>query len=103
MLRLILCAIAIASNAYAKECFITSENNKLIHVEGDCDKRYPPCSTFKIAIGLMAFDSGILIDETHPKWSELGQWNGIGTIEFTLLEQKEQKENSLIILNFLRN
>jgi beta-lactamase class D len=68
ILRLILCALAIASNAYAKECFIASKNNKLIHVEGDCDKRYPPCSTFKIAISLMGFDSGILIDETHPTW-----------------------------------
>lgn len=68
ILGLILCTLAIASNAYAKECFITSENNKTIHVEGDCDKRYPPCSTFKIAISLMGFDSGILIDETHPTW-----------------------------------
>ena len=68
ILGLILCALAIASNAYAKECFITSENNKLIHVEGACDKRYPPCSTFKIAISLMGCDSGILIDETHPTW-----------------------------------
>ncbi|HJK87752.1 MAG TPA: class D beta-lactamase [Candidatus Megaira endosymbiont of Hartmannula sinica] len=65
---LIFCTLAIASNAYAKECFIASENNKLMHVEGDCDKRYPPCSTFKIAISLMGFDSGILIDETHPTW-----------------------------------
>jgi hypothetical protein len=37
----------------------------------------------------------IILDETHPKWSELGQWNGIGTIEFTLLEQKEQKESTI--------
>ena len=68
ILGLILCTLAIASNAYAKECFIASKNNKLIHVEGGCDKRYPPCSTFKIAISLMGFDSGILVDETHPTW-----------------------------------
>ena len=66
ILGLILCTIAIASNAHATECFIASKNNKIIHVEGDCDKRYPPCSTFKIAISLMGFYSVILIDETHP-------------------------------------
>lgn len=68
ILGLILCTIAIASNTYAKECFLLSKNNKIIHIEGDCDKRYPPCSTFKIAISLMGFDAGILIDETHPTW-----------------------------------
>ena len=66
---LILCTIAIASSADAKQCFIASENNKFIHVEGACDNRYPPSSTFKIAISLMGFDSGILIDETHPSWA----------------------------------
>jgi beta-lactamase class D len=68
ILRLILCTLFIARNADAKECFIASENNKIIHVEGNCDKRYPPCSTFKIAISLMGFDSGILTSETHPTW-----------------------------------
>ena len=65
---LIVCTLAIANNIYAKECFIASENSKLIHIEGDCDKRYPPCSTFKIAISLMGFDADILMDETHPNW-----------------------------------
>ena len=60
IMRLILFTLVITSSAYAKECFIVSKNNKLIHVEGDCDKRYPPCSTFKIAISLMGFDAGIL-------------------------------------------
>ncbi|HJK86180.1 MAG TPA: penicillin-binding transpeptidase domain-containing protein [Candidatus Megaira endosymbiont of Nemacystus decipiens] len=68
ILGLIFCTLGSVSNAYAKECFIASENNTLIHVEGDCDKRYTPCSTFKIAISLMGFDSGILLDQTHPTW-----------------------------------
>lgn len=68
ILALITCILAITSSAHAKECFIASENNKLIYLEGDCDKRYPPCSTFKIAISLMGFDAGILINETHPIW-----------------------------------
>jgi beta-lactamase class D len=29
-----------------------------------------PCSTFKIALSLMGFDSGILVDEENPVWAE---------------------------------
>ncbi len=49
-------------------CFILAENNQIIKQEGECTKRYSPCSTFKIAISLMGYDSGILIDEIHPEW-----------------------------------
>ena len=68
ILGLVFSIILATSNADAKECFIASKNQRLIYAEGDCDKRYPPCSTFKIAISLMGFDSGILIDESHPTW-----------------------------------
>ena len=57
------------NHAIAEEkCFIASNNNKIIAENGNCNKRYPPCSTFKIAISLMGFDAKILIDETHPTW-----------------------------------
>lgn len=36
--------------------------------EGDCDERIPAASTFKIAISLMAFDSGILTAPDAPEW-----------------------------------
>ena len=35
--------------------------------EGTCDRRVTPASTFKIAIGLMGYDSGYLIDEHSPR------------------------------------
>jgi beta-lactamase class D/beta-lactamase regulating signal transducer with metallopeptidase domain len=35
--------------------------------EGGCDERVTPASTFKIAISLMGFDSGVLRDE-HTPW-----------------------------------
>jgi bla regulator protein BlaR1 len=38
---------------------------RLIH-EGQCDERVTPASTFKIAISLMGYDSGILSDEHAP-------------------------------------
>lgn len=39
----------------------------------------------------------IVLDETHPKWDQFGGWNGIGTIEFTLLENKNQQDTSTAI------
>jgi beta-lactamase class D len=41
-------------------------SGKVLKQEGVCDRRVTPASTFKIALSLMAFDSGYLIDEHHP-------------------------------------
>ncbi|CDZ76585.1 Beta-lactamase OXA-1 precursor [Legionella massiliensis] len=50
-------------------CFLAKENQTLLKQEGkDCEQRYAPQSTFKIALSLMGFDSGILKDESHPLW-----------------------------------
>lgn len=49
------------------KCFLVSEAGKVIKQEGECKTRHAPCSTFKIAISLMGFDDGFLIDETHPE------------------------------------
>jgi beta-lactamase class D len=48
-------------------CFILKENDRVIQKEGDCGSRHSPCSTFKIAISLMAYNEGLLVDETHPE------------------------------------
>jgi beta-lactamase class D/beta-lactamase regulating signal transducer with metallopeptidase domain len=39
---------------------------RLLH-EGRCDERVTPASTFNIAVSLMGYDSGILLDEHTPK------------------------------------
>ncbi len=36
--------------------------------EGQCDEKISPASTFKIAISLMGFDSGILTGPDAPEW-----------------------------------
>lgn len=36
--------------------------------QGDCQQRLSPCSTFKIALAIMGYDAGILLDEHHPVW-----------------------------------
>lgn len=46
--------------------FLAQENQIVIKKEGNISKRFSPCSTFKIAISMMGFDSGILKDPTHP-------------------------------------
>ncbi len=61
--------ILLANTAFATEsCFIAKENGKVLRGEGDCASAYTPESTFKIALSLIGFDSGILKDEAHPSW-----------------------------------
>lgn len=50
------------------ECFIAVENDKVIEKIGNCENRYPPCSTFKVPLALMGYDSGILKNEKDPVW-----------------------------------
>ncbi|MFO1257705.1 MAG: class D beta-lactamase [Gammaproteobacteria bacterium] len=60
--------LILSTNAIANtKCFLASEAGKLLKEEGECKTRHAPCSTFKIAISLMGFDDGFLIDETHPE------------------------------------
>jgi beta-lactamase class D len=66
---LFLCGtILFASNAFAKQCFISKEGDEVIQEKGDCGTRYAPCSTFKIPLSLIGFDSEIFIDEANPVW-----------------------------------
>lgn len=65
----ILCINFICTSAIAEsKCFIAKENDKVIYQEGDCHIPYAPESTFKIALSLMGFDSGIFKNETNPEW-----------------------------------
>ncbi|BFR48521.1 class D beta-lactamase [Nitratidesulfovibrio sp. HK-II] len=65
MLLLALCA-ALSAPAFAATSFLAREGDEVLAAEGDLATRRAPCSTFKIAISLMGYDAGILIDETHP-------------------------------------
>lgn len=44
------------------------ESGKTVVVEGDIQAAYSPCSTFKIPLALMGFDSGIFLSPTEPSW-----------------------------------
>jgi beta-lactamase class D OXA-29 len=67
MKKLILLLILISSVAQA-DCFIAKEKDNILVQEGECKKVYAPESTFKIALSLIGFDSGILKDEYNPVW-----------------------------------
>ncbi len=45
---------------------VSADTGKPLLDEGDCDRRMSPASTFKIAISLMGFDSGILESPDKP-------------------------------------
>lgn len=68
ILCLMIWSFIFTSSLYAKECFVISTNNQIIHSEGECEQRHPPFCSFNIAISLMGFDTGILIDEMNPIW-----------------------------------
>lgn len=52
--------------------------DRIAYEEGEVLQRITPCSTFKIALSLMGFDSGILQDLEMPVWrydEEYKSWN----------------------------
>lgn len=44
------------------------DTGEVLEAEGDVDARFSPCSSFKVPIALMGYDSGILKDESSPVW-----------------------------------
>jgi beta-lactamase class D len=55
-------------NYTRNNCTLIYEDRKFLIKDGgsNCEIRYSPCSTFKIALSLMGFDSGFLISSTDP-------------------------------------
>lgn len=68
-IRTLFIFLMLTHGVYAGDvCFLAAQGGRILAEEGACDKRYPPCSTFKIAISLMGFDAGILADASQPMW-----------------------------------
>lgn len=65
----LLCSVVFSNSiAFAQQCFIAKEQNRVLKSEGDCKVRYAPQSTFKIPLALIGLDSGILQSENNPSW-----------------------------------
>lgn len=65
----LLAALAVTVPARAAEdCFLATEveSGRVVAKQGLCATRHPPNSTFKVALSLMGFDSGILKSESQP-------------------------------------
>ena len=63
------CILSLIPAAQARDvCTVIADagNGQVLREEGECDRRVTAASTFKIAISLMGFDSGFLVDEHSP-------------------------------------
>lgn len=72
--------LLLSGQARADTCTLITEleTGRVLRQEGDCDRRSSPASTFKIALSLMGYDAGILVDEDSPAWpyrDEYQTWN----------------------------
>lgn len=57
----------VPSFGYAdSSCFMVHDGQTTILQEGDCVTTRSPCSTFKLALSVIGYDSGILLDDVHP-------------------------------------
>ena len=45
-----------------------AQTGKVLAETGSCDQRASPASSFKLALSLMGYDAGILIDAHNPAW-----------------------------------
>ncbi len=64
-----LSALFLCRSSFAKDCFLVKEKAEVLKNEGNCKLAYSPHSTFKIALSLMGFDSGILESPQSPSFS----------------------------------
>lgn len=62
-------AILLSESLFAQVSafLLQDQNGRSLIEKGDVRTRHSPCSTFKIPIALMGFDSGILHGEFHPE------------------------------------
>ena len=60
-------ALLLAGVAHA-DCTLVADaaTRRVLHEEGACDARITPASTFKIALALMGYDAGFLVDDHAP-------------------------------------
>lgn len=65
-----LCIMSLSFSAKAENfCLIAADavSGKIVLHQGQlCDTRISPASTFKVALAVMGYDAGVLLDEHHP-------------------------------------
>lgn len=63
----------------ALECTViaAAKDGASLYRQGSCDKRVSALSTFKVALAVMGYDSGILADTHSPRWDYKPEFNAI--------------------------
>lgn len=66
-----------AEEAGSLKCTIIADavTGNVLHRSGECSQRVSPCSSFKIALAIMGFDSGILQSPDVPTWDLKPDYN----------------------------
>lgn len=59
---------ALAADAIRCTVVAEAKSGATIVRQGSCDQRFYPQSTFKLALAMMGFDAGILVDAHTPLW-----------------------------------
>ncbi len=70
-------AAADAGTPDALKCTVVADavTGRMIHRSGVCDQPFSPCSSFKLPLALMGFDSGILVSPHAPSWELQPEFN----------------------------
>ncbi len=69
MKKLVLLFCILIANIAQADCFIAQEKDKILVQEGECETAHPPACSFNFALSFMGYDSGVLLDENSPNWS----------------------------------
>ncbi len=69
MKKFVLLFAILTTNMAQADCFLAQEKDKVLVQEGECKTAYPPACSFNFALSIMGYDSGILLDENSPNWS----------------------------------
>ena len=66
-----------AEESSSLRCTIIADavTGNVLHRSGECSQRASPCSSFKIALAVMGFDSGILQSPSAPTWELKPEYN----------------------------
>ncbi|MBS0289548.1 MAG: class D beta-lactamase [Proteobacteria bacterium] len=49
-----------------EHCFIAKENGQIVKQIGNCEQRHSPCSTFKVPLAVIGFETNILTSPYEP-------------------------------------
>ncbi|MGV8935973.1 MAG: class D beta-lactamase [Allorhizobium sp.] len=64
----LLCGSALGADVIRCTVVADAQSGATILRQGSCDQRFYPQSTFKLALAMMGYDAGILVDARTPLW-----------------------------------